>query len=94
VAKPAVLLSPRFHAALKKLSDAEVNRTEEALRSLPDCFGQPHPHAGISIRRLRKDVFEFRAGLKVRLLFRARAQTLEAFFVGSHDEVRRLIRDL
>jgi mRNA-degrading endonuclease RelE of RelBE toxin-antitoxin system len=94
VAKPSVLLSPRFLSALKDLSDADVARTEEALRVLPDCFGQPHLHAGISIRRLRKNVFECRAGLKVRLLFRANAQALEVFFVGNHDEVRRLIRRL
>jgi hypothetical protein len=94
VAKLAILLSPRFLAALKNLSDADVTRAEEALRVLPECFGQPHLHAGISIRRLRKNVFECRAGLKVRLLFRVKAQALEVFFVGGHDEVRRLIRQL
>jgi hypothetical protein len=94
VGKPTVLLSPRFLAALKNLSDADVTRAEEALRALPECFGKPHLHAGISIRRLRKNVFECRAGLKVRLLFRANADALEIFFVGSHDDVRRLIRDL
>jgi hypothetical protein len=92
VGKPAILLNPRFLAALKNLSDAEVTRAEEALRILPDCFGQPHLHSGISIRRLRKNVFECRAGLKLRLLFRADTQSLEVFFIGNHDEVRRLIR--
>jgi hypothetical protein len=94
VAKPAVLLSPRFFAALQSLSNAEVARAEEALRVLPDCFGQPRVDAGISIRRSRKDVFECRAGLKVRLLFRASPGELEVFFVGNHDQVRRLIRGL
>jgi hypothetical protein len=94
VAKPVILLNPRFLAAFKSLSDADMDRVEEALRVLPDCFGHPHLHAGISIRRLRKNVFECRAGLKIRLLFRVNAQALELFFVGSHDEVRRLIRHL
>ena len=94
MAKPTVLLSPRFLAALKRLSDTDVIRVEEALRVLPDCFGQPHLHAGISIRRLRKNVFECRAALKLRLLFRAKEQALEIFFVGNHDDVRRLIRHL
>lgn len=89
--KPAVLLSPRFLAALKKLTVAAVTRVEEALRILPDCLGQPHLHAGISIRRLRKNIFECRAGLKVRILVCANAQTLDIFFVGNHDDVRRLI---
>ena len=94
MAKPAVLLNSRFLAALKSLSDADVSRVEEALQALPDCFGQPHLHTGISIRRLRKNIFECRAGLKVRLLFRDHAQELEVFFVGNHDDVRRVIRNL
>jgi hypothetical protein len=94
VAKPVVLLNPRFLAVLKNLRDADVTRVEEALRVLPDCFGHPHLHAGISIRRLRKNVFECRAGLKIRVLFRVNAQALEIFFAGNHDEVKRFIRHL
>ena len=94
MAKPAILLNPRFLAALKNLSDVDVNRVEEALRVLPDCFGQPHRHAGISIRRMKKNIFECRASLKIRLLFRANERALEIFFVGGHDDVRRLIRHL
>jgi mRNA-degrading endonuclease RelE of RelBE toxin-antitoxin system len=94
VAKLSVLLSPRFLAALKYLSDADVNRTEEALKVLPGCFGLPHRHAGISIRRLRKNMYECRAGLKVRILFRVHAQALEVLFAGNHDDVRRFIRKL
>src|SRR5258708_3293703 len=92
VAKPTVSLSPSFSASLKNLSEAELARVEEALTILPDYFGQPHVHAGISIRRLKKNVFECRAGLKVRLLFRLRSGALEFFFVGNHDEVRRIVR--
>jgi hypothetical protein len=55
VAKPALLLNPRFLAALKNLSDADLTRAEEALRVLPECFGQPHLHAGISIRRFERE---------------------------------------
>jgi hypothetical protein len=93
VAKPAVLLGPRFLAALKHPGGTDLNRTEQALRVLPDCFGDPQRHAGISIRRLRKNIYECRAGLKVRLLFRVKEQSLEILFVGDHDEVRRFIRN-
>ena len=92
--KPALLLGPRFHAALKDLGDADAARVEAALQVIPDCFGRPHTHSGISIRRLRNNVFECRAGLKLRLLFRQNGNALEFFFVGNHDEIRRLIQDL
>ncbi len=94
MAKPTILLGSRFRGSLKNLSDADFDRVEEALRAIPDCFGHPHVHTGLSIRRLRKDVFECRAGLKVRLLFREKSGALEFFFAGNHDEVRRLIREL
>lgn len=92
--KPAVLLSPRFNAAIRRLSDADFDRIEATLQAMPDCFGHPHTHGGISIRRLRKNIFECRAGLKVPLLFRQNGGDLEFFFVGNHDEVCRLIQAL
>ncbi len=94
MARPAVVFSPRFFASLNNLSEADVTKVEEALRVLPNCFGQPHLHAGISIRRLRNNIFECRAGLKIRLLFRAGPLSLDVFFVGNHGQVRRVIRDL
>ena len=92
MAKPAIFLSARFQAALENLSDADFARVESALQAIPDCFGHPHAHSGISIRRLRKNIFECRAGLKLRLLFRQNAGALEFFLVGSHDEIRRFIQ--
>ena len=77
--EPAILLGPRFRAAPKTLSDADLARVEASLQVIPDGFGHPHAHTGISIRRLRKNVFECRAGLKLRLLFRQNAAALEFF---------------
>ena len=92
--EPAVLLSPSFNAAIRRLSDADFDRFEATLQAIPDCFGHPHAHSGISIRRLRKNIFECRAGLKVRLLFRQNGEALEFFFAGNHDDIRRVIQDL
>ena len=93
MARPDIFLNPRFHAGLDKLTDGEVERVEAALRVIPDCFGHPHAHSGISIRRLRKNVFECRAGLKLRLLFRENKGRLEFFLVGDHDEVQAWLRN-
>ena len=93
MARPGIFLNPRFSAGLGKLSGAEIERVETALQVIPDCFGRPHVHSGISIRRLRKNVFECRAGLKLRLLFRENAGALEFFLVGDHEEVRAWLRN-
>jgi hypothetical protein len=94
VAKPGILLAPRFQTSLKHLSEADLNRVEDALAIVPDCFGRPHAYSGVSIRRLKQIVFECRADLNIRLLFRAKSGKLEFFFAGNHDEVRRIVRDL
>ena len=91
--RPAIFLNPRFNTGLGKLSDPDIERVEAALRVIPDCFGRPHVHSGISIRRLRKNVFECRAGLKLRLLFRDNSGTLEFFLVGDHDAVQAWLRN-
>ena len=93
MASPTLLLNPRFHAGLKNLSDVDIGRVEAALRIIPDSFGRPHVHSGISIRRLRKNVYECRAGLKLRLLFRENEGALEFFLVGDHEEVRAWLRN-
>lgn len=92
MASPGIFLNPRFHAGLERLSHAEIARVEAALQVIPDSFGRPHVHSGISIRRLRKNVFECRVGLKLRLLFRENAGALEFFLVGDHDEVKAWLR--
>lgn len=66
----------------------------DAIDALQAGFGQPHRHLGIGIRRLDDAVFECRAGLRLRLLFQAGEGVLTLFFVGSHDEIRRFIREM
>ena len=92
MAKPAVLLGSRFRASLEKLNEAELTRVEAALNAIADAFGRPHTHSGIAIRRLRKNVFECRAGLKLRLLFRQKGGVLEFFLLGNHDEIKNWLR--
>lgn len=91
---PVVRLSARFRASLKDLSDEQFQLAEKALREIPGAFGTPHVHSGISIRRLHEDIFECRAGADLRLLFRASKGSLDFFFVGNHDAVKRLIRSM
>ena len=75
------------------MSDAERQRISEALRALSDGFGRPHIHAGLGIRRLRKDLFECRAGLHWRVVFFAEKGVLTAYDVMTHDEIKAWLRN-
>jgi hypothetical protein len=57
-------------------------------------FGNPHEHGGLGIRKLRGDLFECRASLGLRLLFRVSTEALIVRFVGTHDEVQKYLRAL
>ena len=86
-------LHPRFRKRVGKLSATEREHVAESLRMLGDGFGRPHLHAGLGIRRLRKDLFECRAGLRWRLVFFAEKGLLTAYDVMTHDEVKAWLRN-
>ncbi|MBW7896910.1 MAG: hypothetical protein H3C27_17530 [Opitutaceae bacterium] len=85
-------LTKRFLKSLQHLGDDEHARVEVALRQLQQSWGAPHQHTGLSVRRLHAGYFECRAGLEIRIVFRAGNQGLDLVFAGTHDEVRRLLR--
>ena len=66
----------------------------QALVGLLAAWGFPHAHHGAGIRKLGADLFESRAGLRLRLLFRVAKQEPEliVFEVGNHEDVRRVLR--
>ena len=78
---------------MEKLSNAEREQIVASLRALGDGFGRPHLHAGIGIRRLRKDLFECRAGLHWRIVFFAEKGLLTAYDVMTHDEIKAWLRN-
>ena len=81
-------LHPRFRKRVAKLSGAQRNQVAQSLTALQDGFGSPHLHSGLRIRRLRKDLFECRSGLHLRIVFFAEKGLLTAYDVMTHDEVR------
>jgi hypothetical protein len=85
-------LHPRFLKRVAKLSSTDREPIAAALRALSDGFGNPHLHSGLGIRRLRKDLFECRAGLRWRLVFFAEKGLLTACDPMTHDEIKAWLR--
>ena len=65
-----------------KLNNAERDEISAALLALKDGYGNPHMHAGMGIGRLRKDLFECRAGLHWRVILFAEKGVLTAYDVN------------
>lgn len=85
-------LHPKLQKRLEKFRAAERKQVSASLRALLDGFGQPHLHAGLGIRRLRKNLFECRAGLRWRIVFFAEKGLLTAYDVMTHDELKVWLR--
>jgi len=82
-------------AVLKRLRELPKNERAECLVALCDLaepFGWPHLHGGLGIRKLGEKLFECRGNLALRFIFQNRPDALFVSFLGSHDEVRALLR--
>lgn len=82
---------------LDQLAELQESARTEALLSIArvhEAFGRPHVHSGLGIRKLHANIFECRAGLKLRLVFRDMGNEMRFEFIGNHDEVDREWRKL
>jgi len=86
----SIELTRRFKKIVRESGrESEVSAT---LRLVQDGFGNPHAHAGISIRKLGGQIYECRTGLDWRLIFMAQKGTLTFDFAGDHDEIQNYLR--
>jgi mRNA-degrading endonuclease RelE of RelBE toxin-antitoxin system len=86
------LVRPSYLRSLKRFSAKEVEDINTAISKLSESLGKPHIHSGLSVRKLRKAIFEIRADLKIRLLFARESGDIVLVFAGDHDEVRACVK--
>ena len=87
----SVELTRRFKKLVRE--SGREDEVSDTLQRILKGFGDPHAHAGLSIRKLGKDLYECRTGLALRLIFLAQKGVLTFDFAGTHDEIRAYLRD-
>ena len=86
----SVEFTQRFRQIVRNAGrQTEVSATLTLVR---EGFGRPHLHAGISIRKLGKNLYECRTAPAWRLVFHAQKGVLTIDFAGDHDEVQNYLR--
>ncbi len=85
-------IAPGVLQRLRELSKGEKVECLLALCELAESFGQPHTHTGVGIRKLGTKLFECRGSLALRFVFQDRSTDLFVAFLGSHDEVKALLK--
>lgn len=83
-----------FRVQVREMPKARRREVARVIDATHAGFGKPHLHSGLGIRRLRQNYFECRAGLDIRLAFRAERGRLIFVAAGNHDEIRKLIKTL
>ena len=89
-----VELGPSWKRWAKHRSDIELEEINQRLEQLVATFGKPHFHAGLGLRRLRDNVFEFRVSRGIRVVFLFfKPNRLQLMMTGNHDEVRAWLKE-
>jgi hypothetical protein len=86
-----ILRRPSFERAFSKLTPEQQARVSDSIGRAEGAFGHPHLHGGIGLRPVG-NFFEFRAGLRLRVLFVASRGDLILVTVGNHDHIARFVR--
>jgi mRNA-degrading endonuclease YafQ of YafQ-DinJ toxin-antitoxin module len=90
-----IALTERFQRDAAGLTDNQRPALFEAMLALPRAIGRPHLHQGLGIRELHgSGMWEARVGLGLRLVFALEPDRLTLVRVGTHEEVRRFLREL
>lgn len=90
-----IILTASFERDFKKLSGREKGRSCDIIPKLPKAVGKAHAHAGIGLRKIHPGgIFEARMGLGLRLVFAIRAGALVLHRIGSHEAIRKYLKDL
>jgi mRNA-degrading endonuclease YafQ of YafQ-DinJ toxin-antitoxin module len=88
-------LTERSQRAVRDLDDPKRTAVFDSILALPKAFGDLHAHAGLGIRKLHASgIWEARVGLGLRLVFTQEHSLLTLVRVGTHEDIRRFLRDL
>jgi mRNA-degrading endonuclease YafQ of YafQ-DinJ toxin-antitoxin module len=86
-------LSPGLREVIRAIPKRQRKEIGDVITAVRDGFGTPHSHTGLGIRRLRDTLYECRVGLKLRLVFDLEQGVLSFSHLGTHDHIRKIMKN-
>ena len=84
---------PSFDKSIKTLSSETKQEIKELCIHLIDVLsGKRDLSVGLGLKNLKKNFWEIRKGLKLRILFRWRTDYVEFILAGTHDDIKRSLK--
>lgn len=86
---------PFFERSIKSLPLPERADIKDAALKLIDVLSKDRQiHQGLGLKRLTRDFWEARKGIKARILFRWTGDLIEFVLAGNHDDVKRFLKNV
>lgn len=90
-----ILLTENFLKDANSLSDPEKGQLFSVILKLPAALKEIHSHSGLGLRKIHSSgIYEARIGLGLRLVFGYDLGKVALHRVGTHDEIRRYLKNL
>ncbi len=85
---------PSFERSIKQLKPLEKTEVKEVASKLIKILSKDRQiHRGLGLKRLTGNFWEARKGIKARILFRGQGDLIEFVLAGSHDDIKRFLRN-
>lgn len=86
-----VSFAPAFLKQLRKLDPQVKEGAKDAAGKVMNFYESGNKPPGLGVKRLQRDVWEARAGLKIRILYSLSGDELRFILAGTHDDVRKFL---
>lgn len=88
-----IYILPSFERSLKKLGKPQKLALSESLLAFNRFVETGDAVRGLGIKKINHDKFEFRADIRLRVVFKETEAGYFLILVGNHDQVSRYLRD-
>ena len=88
-----IVVKKAFDRAYRELSELDKKLVEEALKSFGHYLDTNHAAAGLGLTCLGSGTYEFRAGLALRVVCILKGDEAILSLLGSHDQVRKFLKN-
>ena len=86
-------ISKHFQKEFKKLTSTDQEKVREALKKLLHTLKSGHLPVGLGFKKINGDKYEIRADLKLRIAMKSEDNTLTCHLIGSHDDIKRYLKE-
>lgn len=88
-----VFFASAFLRSLKKLDPQTRESVKDAVGKVLDLYGAGTKPGGLGIKHLRGELWEARAGLRLRVVYVLGQGAVRFVLAGSHDDVKDFLKD-